>query len=227
MNPEQLIPQLVIYMVVLLLAVSAHEAGHAWMSYKFGDDTARLLGRITLNPIAHTDPIGTLLIPIFMFVYAHIGAPAGAIPLLGWGKPTPVNPLRWRNKDVANIMVSIAGILANLIIATITFVIFKILLMTNVAERLDVSTQEPLGLFLTYMLIMNVSLAVFNLLPFPPLDGSRILDSILPPSARPVLEILEQYGFLLLLVLISVGFTRAIITPVIDFVFYLLLLGVR
>lgn len=214
-------------MVVLLLAISAHEAGHAWMSYKFGDDTARLLGRITLNPVAHTDPIGTLLIPIFMFIYAHIGSPIGAIPLLGWGKPTPVNPLRWRNKDLANVMVSLAGILANLIIATITFVIFKVLLMTNVAERLDISTQEPLGLFLTYMLIMNVSLAVFNLLPFPPLDGSKILDSILPPSARPFLELLEQYGFLLLLVLISVGFTRAIISPVIDFVFYLLLLGVR
>jgi len=214
-------------MVVLLLAISAHEAGHAWMSYKFGDDTARLLGRITLNPVAHTDPIGTLLIPIFMFIYAHIGSPIGAIPLLGWGKPTPVNPLRWRNKDLANVMVSLAGILANLIIATITFVIFKILLMTNVAERLDISTQEPLGLFLTYMLIMHVSLAVFNLLPFPPLDGSKILDSILPPSARPFLELLEQYGFLLLLVLISVGFTRAIISPVIDFVFYLLLLGVR
>jgi Zn-dependent protease len=214
-------------MVVLLLAISAHEAGHAWMSYKFGDDTARLLGRITLNPVAHTDPIGTLLIPIFMFIYAHIGSPVGAIPLLGWGKPTPVNPLRWHNKDVANVMVSLAGILANLLIATITFVIFKVLLMTNVAERLDISTQEPLGLFLTYMLIMNVSLAVFNLLPFPPLDGSRILDSILPPSARPFLELLEQYGFLLLLVLISVGFTRMIISPVIDFVFYLLLLGVR
>ena len=214
-------------MVVLLLAVSAHEAGHAWMSYKFGDDTARLLGRITLNPIAHTDPIGTLLIPIFMFIYAHIGSPAGMIPLLGWGKPTPVNPLRWRNKDVANVMVSIAGILANLILATVTFVIFKILLMTNVAAGLDVSTQEPLGLFLTDMLIMNISLAVFNLLPFPPLDGSKILDSILPPSMRPMLELLEQYGFLLLLVLISVGFTGMIINPVINFVVYLLLLGVR
>src|SRR5262249_44899630 len=103
----------------------------------------------------------------------------------------------------------------------------KILLMTNIANQLDVSTQEPLGIFLTDMLIMNVSLAVFNLLPFPPLDGSRILDSILPPSMQPMLELLERYGFLLLLVLISVGFTRVIISPVINFVFYLLLLGVR
>src|ERR1043165_364888 len=154
-------------MVVLLLAVSAHEAGHAWMSYKFGDDTARLLGRITLNPIAHTDPIGTLLIPIFMFVYAHIGAPAGAIPLLGWGKPTPVNPLRWRNKDVANVMVSIAGILANLLIAVIAFVIFKFLLMSGMIRLMADSTQEPVIIFLENLLVMNISLAVVNLLPFP------------------------------------------------------------
>src|SRR5678809_326422 len=119
-------------MVVLLLAISAHEAAHAWMSYKFGDDTARLLGRVTLNPVAHTDPIGTLLIPIVMFIFSHVGSPLAAIPLMGWGKPTPVNPLRWRNKDLANVMVSIAGILANLLIAIIAFTIIKTLLMTGV-----------------------------------------------------------------------------------------------
>jgi Zn-dependent protease len=214
-------------MVVLLLAISAHEAAHAWMSWKFGDDTARLLGRVTLNPVAHTDPIGTLLIPILMFVFAYMNSPLAAIPLLGWGKPTPVNPLRWRNKDLANVMVSLAGILANLLIAIIAFVIFKILLITNVGNQVAVSTQEPVVLFLTYLLIMNVSLAVFNLLPFPPLDGSKILDSILPASMRPALEFLEQYGYLLLIVLIYLGVTRVIITPVIDFVFYLLLVGVR
>src|SRR5215510_9426526 len=101
-------------MVVLLFSISAHEAAHAWMSNRFGDDTARLLGRITLNPLAHTDPIGTLLIPVASFIFSHIGA---SIALIGWGKPTPVNPLRWRNKDLANVMVSIAGILANLLIA--------------------------------------------------------------------------------------------------------------
>jgi Zn-dependent protease len=93
-----LIAQLVIYMVVLLLAISAHEAAHAWMSYKFGDDTARLLGRITLNPVAHIDPIGTLLIPIASFIFANMGGVVAMIPLIGWGKPTPVNPLRWRRK---------------------------------------------------------------------------------------------------------------------------------
>jgi len=209
-------------MVVLLLAISAHEAAHAWMSYKFGDDTAYLLGRITLNPVVHTHPVGTLLIPIVMFILSYVSSPLAAIPLIGWGKPTPVNPLRWRNKDVANIMVSIAGILANLLLASIAFVIMKILLMTNAGYRLSVSTQEPIFLFLFQMLVMNVSLAVFNLLPFPPLDGSRVLDSILPASARPVLDFLEQYGFIILLMLMYAGFLNVIITPVIRLIIDLL-----
>ena len=135
MNPEQIIPQLVIYMVVLLLAISAHEAAHAWMSYKFGDDTARLLGRVTLNPVAHTDPVGTLFIPIVGFLYRRDWRTAGFDSTIGWGKPTPVNPLRWHNKDLANIMVSLAGILANLLIGTIAFVIFKVLIDDSLVHR--------------------------------------------------------------------------------------------
>jgi Zn-dependent protease len=224
-SPEQLIPQLVIYMVVLLLAISAHEAAHAWMSYKFGDDTARLLGRITLNPAAHTDPIGTLLIPIAGFIFGAMGG--GRFPLIGWGKPTPVNPLRWRNKDVANVMVSLAGILANLLIATIAFVIFKALLMSGWVHLMSDSMQEPVILFLDNLLIMNISLAVFNLLPFPPLDGSKVLSTFLPASMQPMLDFLEQYGYWLLILLIYMGFFRAIITPIVEIVYYLLLLGVR
>src|SRR5918997_6964297 len=126
-DPASIFANLLIYLVVLLLAISAHEAAHAWMSYKFGDDTAYLLGRVTLNPVSHTDPVGTLLIPIVGFIFASVGGPLAAIPLIGWGKPTPVNPLRWRDKDKANVMVSIAGILANIIIATIGFIILKVL----------------------------------------------------------------------------------------------------
>jgi Zn-dependent protease len=211
-------------MVVLLLAISAHEAAHAWMSYKFGDDTARLLGRITLNPVAHTDPIGTLLIPIVGFVVGAMGG--GLIPLIGWGKPTPVNPLRWRRKDLANVMVSAAGIMANLLIAIIGFTIFKVLLMSGVVHPTRASLSEPVPLFLTYLLTMNVSLAVFNLLPFPPLDGSKILETFLPASFQPVLEMLERFGYLILMILIYVGFFNAIISPVMDVVSTLLFLGV-
>lgn len=223
MSPEEIIPKLVIYLVVLLLAISAHEAAHAWMSYKFGDDTARLLGRVTLNPVAHTDPIGTLLIPIVMFIFSSTGT---NIPLIGWGKPTPVNPLRWRNKDLANVMVSLAGILANILIASIAFIIMKVLLMQGGRGILPESIAEPVWMLLGNMLIMNVSLAVFNLLPFPPLDGSKVLETFLPASAQPLLEILEQHGYIIMMILIYVGFTSAIISPVIKFVVYLLFLGV-
>jgi Zn-dependent protease len=222
LNPEEIIPKLVIYMVVLLLAISAHEAAHAWMSYKFGDDTARLLGRVTLNPVAHTDPIGTLLIPIVMFIFSSTGT---NIPLIGWGKPTPVNPLRWRNKDLANVMVSLAGIMANILIASIAFIIMKVVLM-NGGRGIPESVADPVWMLLGNMLIMNVSLAVFNLLPFPPLDGSKVLETFLPASAQPILEILEQHGYIIMMILIYVGFTSAIIRPVMEFVFYLLYLGV-
>lgn len=211
-------------MVVLLLAISAHEAAHAWMSYKFGDDTARLLGRITLNPTAHIDPIGTLLIPIVGFIVSHMGL---NFFLIGWGKPTPVNPLRWRNKDLANVMVSIAGILANLLIASIAFTIFKVLLMTRLGDAIPDSMVEPVVLFLRYLLFMNISLAVFNLLPFPPLDGSKVLETFLPESMQPVLAMLEQYGYLLLMLLMYMGVFGLIMSPVLQLVEYLLYLGVR
>lgn len=213
-------------MIVLIFAISAHEAAHAWMSNRFGDDTAKLLGRITLNPIAHVDPIGTLLIPIAGFVLGSIGGSGARIPLIGWGKPTPVNPLRWRQKDLANVMVSGAGIMANLIIAICAFIIIKVLLMTGSFSSIPQSLQEPVAMFLQMFLTMNVSLAIFNLLPFPPLDGSKILETFLPASARPTLELMERFGFIILMVLIYVGFFGAIMRPVMYFIDYLLYLGI-
>jgi Zn-dependent protease len=224
---SELLLQLLIFMIVLLFAISAHEAAHAWMSNHFGDDTARLLGRITLNPNAHIDPIGTLLIPIVGFILGNIGGALGAIPLIGWGKPTPVNPLRWRNKDLANVMVSAAGIMANLFIAICAFTIIKVLLMTGGFASIPESVREPVTLLLEYFLIMNISLAIFNLLPFPPLDGSKILETFLPESMLPILAFMEQFGFIILMILIYMGFFSAIIRPVMYVVEYLLFLGIR
>jgi Zn-dependent protease len=227
--PSDLVGQLIIYIVVLLLAISAHEAAHAWMSHKFGDDTAYLLGRVTLNPVAHTDPIGTLLIPIINFVGA-VGMGV-FVPLIGWGKPTPVNPLRWRNKDVANVMVSLAGIFANLILALGGFVILKVCLHTGMiglgsAGQLG-SFEEPAFMLLMQLLFMNLSLAVFNLLPVPPLDGSKVLYSILPAGAHESLDALERFSFIILIGLMYLGVISAIMSPIRRLVEILLLAGLR
>src|SRR6185503_7071724 len=116
---SSVIGQFILYMVALIFSLSVHESAHAWMSNYFGDDLARLQGRITLNPVAHVDPIGTLLFPALSYF-------TGA-PLFGWAKPTPVNPLRWRNKRVANFWVSAAGVISNFIIAIVAGLIIRIL----------------------------------------------------------------------------------------------------
>jgi len=205
--------KLIIYMVVWIFSVSAHEFGHAWTSYKFGDDTAYLEGRVTLNPVPHIDPIGTLLLPILGFLISYTST--SNFPLIAWGKPTPVNPLKWRNKDAANVCVSIAGIVINLLIAVIATIIIKLMISQQVItrENFDVGLISIFFNFLYTLVLMNVGLAIFNLLPFPPLDGSRVLQTFLPRSFEPIFNILETYGFLILLVLVQLGVIRMIVVP--------------
>lgn len=215
---------LVIYMVVWLFAVSAHEAAHAWTSWKFGDDTAYLLGRVTLNPIPHIDPLGTLILPIIGFLMGYFQGMAG-MPLIMWGKPTPVNPLRWRNKDTANVCVSLAGIVVNIMIAIFASVIIKVLHAYGILTResIQVGLIAPLFAFLYSTVILNVGLAIFNLLPFPPLDGSKALQSFLPASFEPFFELLETYGFLILIILMQMGIISFLVSPLRNFILNLLL----
>src|SRR6266516_4727855 len=193
------IAQFVLFMVALVFSLSVHESAHAWMSNRFGDDLARLQGRITLNPAAHVDPIGTLLFPAIAFF-------TGA-PLIGWARPTPVNPLKWRNKRVANFWVSAAGVISNAIIAITAGVIMRALSEANVVELyihpfygLSAEATSPsiiaegAAKLLSGFFSLNVALAIFNLLPVPPLDGSKILTSVLPASFEPAIEMLERFG---------------------------------
>ncbi len=218
------ISNLVIYMVVWLFAVSAHEAAHAWMSLKFEDDTAYLLGRVTLNPIPHIDPVGTMILPIIGFMMGYFQGGLG-MPLIMWGKPTPVNPLKWRNKDLANIMVSLAGIAVNLLIAFGASAIFKILAAYSVLTPQNVTEglTAPLYSILFSTIVLNVGLAIFNLLPFPPLDGSKALQSLLPSSFEPLFDMLETYGFLILIVLMQMGIISFLVGPIRRFILYFLL----
>lgn len=219
----QFISGLVMYMVIWLFSVSAHEAAHAWTSWKFEDDTAYLLGRVTLNPIPHIDPIGTLFLPIIGYAIGFFYGSVG-VPLIMWGKPTPVNPLKWRNKDKANVCVSLAGIAVNLLIATVAAIIFKLLFSFGILTgmNLRVGMTAIVFQFIYGMIILNVGLAVFNLLPFPPLDGSKALQSFLPASFEPLFNILETYGFLILILLAQMGLIRILVVPLRDLILYLL-----
>jgi len=218
-------------MVALIFSLSVHESAHAWTSNYFGDDLARLQGRISLNPIAHVDPIGTLLFPAMAFF-------TGA-PLIGWAKPTPVNPFRWRNKRVANFWVSIAGVLCNFAIAIVAALIMRILVIGKVifliatpyGVRAFPTNENSLivegaATLLTVFLTLNVALGVFNLIPIPPLDGSKVLQSILPESFEPGFEALERFGFILLILAMFTGVFGMIFRAVMPVAMAILFVGV-
>jgi Zn-dependent protease len=221
------IGQFILYMVALIFSLSVHESAHAWMSNYFGDDLARLQGRITLNPVAHVDPIGTLLFPALSFF-------TGA-PLFGWAKPTPVNPLRWRNKRVANFWVSAAGVICNFIIAIVAGIIIRVLFLANIMAMApnggfvlnsDSLIIEGAVKLVTTFFILNVVLGVFNLIPIPPLDGSKVLQSILPPSFEPAFEAIERFGFILLIFAMFTGVFGVIFSVVMPIAYKILLIGV-
>lgn len=225
------IVQFILFMVALVFSLSVHESAHAWASNYFGDDLARLQGRISLNPAVHVDPVGTLLFPAIAFFTG--------MPLIGWAKPTPVNPLRWRNKRVANFWVSVAGVLCNLIIAICAAILLRILNAAHLIELyphpyygLDAAVPRGTSLIveggatlLQVFFRLNIGLAIFNLLPIPPLDGSKVLSSILPPSFEPALETLDRFGYLLLIVAMFTGVFGVIFRIIMPLVSYPFTIG--
>jgi Zn-dependent protease len=219
---------ILLWFVVFLFSLSCHESAHAWTSEKFGDDTGRLQGRITLNPIAHIDPFGTILLPLVGFL-------SGGIAMFGWAKPVQTNPLLWRNKTKANILVAAAGPISNFIIATVAFIIIKVLLMTGTMQggysipfhiitpvTQDSVVMSAIATLLSVLLGLNLILGVFNLIPIPPLDGSHVLESLLPPAMAEAFEQIRPYGFFILLALMWTPVLGWIISPVFNFVIGLL-----
>lgn len=192
--------------LVLLFSLSFHESAHAWMALRLGDDTAASLGRITLNPVPHIDPFGTVLMPLLQIF--------GGLPVLGWAKPTPYDPGRFR-RDVTlrrgHISVAGAGPISNLILALLFALAFAVIL------RVDVPDGMKSGLYslMTVGIAMNVALAVFNLLPVPPLDGSHIMSWALPRSMGEKFDaVAEGYGTMILWILFLTGLLGTIVGPI-------------
>jgi Zn-dependent protease len=184
-----LFAKVIVIAIILLVSFPVHEASHAFAAYRLGDGTAKLFGRLTLNPIAHFDPIGGLLL-IISFLAANFG--------FGWAKPTPVNPRMLRGGRSSEAIVAAAGPLSNLVLAAIAGIVIRVLGLSG----LD-ALPPVVSLVLVYFVLINLALMVFNFIPIPPLDGSKVLFAALDPSTEyRVRPTLEQYGFLILLVFI-------------------------
>jgi Zn-dependent protease len=189
---SQIIMERVMLLIPLVLSLTVHEFAHAWSAWRLGDDTAAMQGRLTLNPVPHIDPIGTLLLPL-------LGIP------FGWAKPVPVNPARFRrdvNMTTGMMITALAGPLSNILLAIASAVSFGLTLRWS-PETLQ--ANPGLQQFLLTALLMNVGLAIFNMLPVPPLDGSRVVEGLLPYRMRGLWERVVQLSPLLLIGVIFFG----------------------
>jgi Zn-dependent protease len=207
LDVSHLLAQRVMILIPLLLSLTVHEWAHAWSAYRLGDDTASMQGRLTLNPIAHIDLVGTLVLPL-------LGIP------FGWAKPVPVNPTRFRrgvSMSTGMIITAAAGPLSNVVMAFLAAVAFGLLGRFS-PETLTHTTG--LASLLTMLIVINVSLAIFNLIPIPPLDGSRVVDGLIPYGWRPQWESIVRLSPVLLIAVIY--FSSSIISGPAGFVVGLL-----
>lgn len=203
-NPVEIFFQIVAF----LFAISVHESAHAWTANKCGDPTARMLGRVTLNPIKHIDPIGTVVLPLLALI-SHF-------PMIGWAKPTPVDPRNFKNEVRDDILTSVAGPVSNLMVATAAVVGLAMISVTSQDGHFIVQLMAgsygravgalsgtpsillPIAGMLYWFMFLNVLLAAFNLIPIPPLDGSHVLRHFLPERARRIYDTLGMFALIAL-----------------------------
>ncbi|MDQ7003972.1 MAG: site-2 protease family protein [Ghiorsea sp.] len=205
MNIESILVNISIWALPVLLAIVLHEVAHGKVADMLGDDTARWMGRLTLNPISHIDPIGTVLIPLVLLV---MGSPF----LFGYAKPVPVNFNKLRNPKRDMIWVALAGPLTNLALALASTLLLWIAFQMPESMRWF---AEPLSMMCQASILINVVLFVFNLLPIPPLDGGRVAIGLLPNHLSYQLERIEPYGFFIVIGLLLLGVFQTVLGPII------------
>jgi len=221
---------IIIQLGVVLFAISIHESAHAWMAYKCGDPTGKNQGRITLNPIPHIDPIGSIVFPLVMAIFGG--------PVFGWAKPVLVNPYNLRNPRRDHMLISAAGPGSNILLAVLGVIAFLAVKSINIvvpvslfpvfSYRLYASGIFPtvivyLMMALALLVLINIFLAVFNLLPIPPLDGSWILEGMLKGEALYQYQKIKPYGFIILIIILYVGVLNVIALPIVSFIESILL----
>jgi Zn-dependent protease len=190
-------------LVVLVFSLTVHEAAHAWTAHRLGDNTARDLGRISLNPIVHIDPIGTILLPLVAY--------STHAPLLGWAKPVPVRTRGLKNPRRDLMLIAAAGPASNLVLAALASIALKLLPASAAAGAFDVAS--PVGYLLFEAFKLNLLLAIFNMVPVPPLDGGNVLANLLPTHLAYRFEQLRPYGVFILYGLLFTGLLSKIIVP--------------
>ena len=197
--------QVFIWFAVLLFSLTFHEMAHAWTADRLGDPTARLLGRVSFNPIVHADPIGTVLFPLLAMI--------GNVPIIGWAKPVPVVIARLRRGRRDYVFVAAAGPASNLVLAIVASLILAVLPISPVVLG-ESNVSAPIAALLSFAVRLNLLLAVFNMLPIPPLDGGNVLSGLLPQRFASVLDQVRPYGFLLLYaLLLTDGFYYLVVRP--------------
>ena len=213
MDIDAIIRGISIWALPVVLAVVLHEVAHGWVAFKLGDDTAHWMGRLTLNPLKHIDPFGTLLIPLMLIV-------AGSPFLFGYAKPVPVDFRKLRNPRRDMVWVALAGPVTNLLLAFASTLL--LMLAVNMPQSM-IWAAEPLALMCQASIIINLVLCIFNLLPLPPLDGGRVAVGLLPGPAAYQLARIEPYGFIIIVGLLLLGVLQQVIGPLVMGGSYLLI----